>query len=244
MKKLLLYPLLFLSQIVWAYTPGKWSHLDHYIFNAEKSRPVKEEVKNSSQETIYTAEFEYNKKGNLEKETYKNKAGAIEGYTIYTYREDKIFKEELFDSNNKLKERKDYYFDKQGSLTKIVLLDSSNKEIATYKIKGSFKEELKNVEVYWSETKDYEYYNIKKDLESEYIYIQEVQNEGRDLIASTKYMYDNSGKLISRLNVQGKNTRQSNIKYNDSGKISSYTFHVKQNNNWDLIKTHTIYYNE
>jgi hypothetical protein len=227
-----------------AFTPGKWSFIDHYIFHSEKERPTKEEVKDSNGIVTFTAEYEYNKDGFLEKEIYKSSSGLVSGYTVYKYSQKRVISETLIDANNLVKETKNFSYDKNGNLTKVTILDAYKKEILSYKIKGSTNFHLKNAEVQWSDSKDIEYHNVKKDLDTDLIFTLEIINEARDVVSNTKYMYDTDGNLISRINNQGKLSRQNNIKYDDKKRVSGYTFHVKQGNEWTLLKTHVVYYGE
>ncbi len=227
-----------------AFTPGKWSFIDHYIFHSERERPTKEEVKDNSGAVTFTAEYQYTPDGFLEKETYKNASGVASGSTVYKYNKKRVVSETLIDTNDIVKETKNFFYDKSGNLTRVTILDNAKKEILSYKIHNSINFHLKNAEVQWAASKDTEYHNVKKDFESDLIFTLEIINEARDVVSSTKYMYDTSGKLISRVNNQGKLSRQNNIKYDDKKRISSYTFHVKQGTEWTLLKTHLVYYGD
>ena len=102
----LLVLLFIFSHQLYAYTPGKWSHIDKYILGLSKNGPYKEIVKNPKGEIIFTAEYEYDKDGFLIKEKYTDNNNQSNGETQYTYEKGRLTKEELFTSKQELQEKK------------------------------------------------------------------------------------------------------------------------------------------
>ncbi|PJZ59567.1 hypothetical protein CH376_20025, partial [Leptospira adleri] len=48
--------------------------------------------------------------------------------------------------------------------------------------------------------------------------------------------------LLSRINIQGEQERKNQLHYGSNAQLTSFTFHVKQNNKWELLKTHELFY--
>ncbi|MCP5498777.1 MAG: hypothetical protein H7A25_02650 [Leptospiraceae bacterium] len=240
LKKFLLT--IFINFSLWSYTPGKWSHLDSVIMKKTDAKPKKEVVKSPSDKVLYSAEFEYDKDGNLIKEKYLNSTGKEDGYTRYSYRGKMVIKEELFGLDGKIKETRIFEYDKNDNLKRLRLLDSSGIDTVHYKIKEVMNNELQSIEVLWLGSKDMEYYNVKRSPDSEFKFIQEISLENRKTMGQVIYMYDKNKKLISRMNSVSDDRKQNNIKYDQEGRVQSFTFHVKRGGKWELLKTHEILY--
>lgn len=223
-------------------TPGKWSHIDKYIFGNNPNGPVKEIVKDTNGKIIYSALYEYDSSGKLIKESYSDAEGKADGSTIFQYKNGKVVREELFDKDNTLLETKTFRYNPKGQINLVEVFDKENKLILKSNINSWDKDFVKSGQTNWSNSKEIEVFILTQDEKNPKTLIQNIYNEEKKQIASTKFEYDGKGKLLTRINVQGEQERKNQLSYGSNSQLQSFTFHVKQNNKWELQKTHELIY--
>lgn len=227
-----------------AYTPGKWSYLDRYVLGNEKFGPASETVKNRTGQTIYSATYEYNAEGKLVKEIFQNAKGESDGEIIYTYESGKIKSEELFAPDKSAQEKKSFIYSQSGNLKEIVVTLGNGKPLLRHKILSIQDGFVMECETKWEEeSMQQESFSTKKDPLEETILNQEIFDDKKKSIGFIKYYFDKKGRIEKRENLQGSSKRMQILTYDESGKLISFSFHVKQDENWVLIKTHYLNYN-
>ena len=238
MKQILL---LLISFPLLAYTPGKWSHLDEYVLKGKKGGPSKEVVKNESGEVIYTAKYTYDASGRLLREEYFGKNGRPDGKSVFRYKDNQVQSEVLYDWNDNVKEKKVFHYN-AGKLEKIVLYnDSQNIELVCNV--SSIKNGVVNgAETIWKITEDTEKFVIYPDEKNKQIWKQAIFNNQNQKVGEVVYFFNAQGLLKKRTNIQQGNERTNDMEYNRDGKLVQYSFHVKQGEEWKLIKTHYLFY--
>jgi hypothetical protein len=233
--------LLFISSSIFAYTPGKWSPLDKYIMGLETFGPVGEEVKSKDGKLLYTAEYEYDEKGRLVKEKFKNSKGEPDGETVYTYEKNKISMEDLYSSRG-LEERKVFKYSTNNELKEIIVYSNDGKETLKYKVLAILNGMITDGEIRWVKDKEVEFFSMRKDSTNAKLYNQEILDDKKKFIAIVRYFFDEQGRLIKRENDQPQNRKMSEIKYDSESKVTEYSFSIFQENDWLLQKTHTLKY--
>ncbi|HMV44341.1 MAG TPA: hypothetical protein PK079_09665 [Leptospiraceae bacterium] len=242
MKTFLLFYFLVLS-ILYAYTPGKWSYLDRFVVGNEKFGPVSEIVKNRTGQTIYSAMYEYNVEGKLIKEKFLNAKGENDGEIVYTYDSGKVKTEEVFSPDKQSQEKKTFSYASSGNLKEIIITSASGKGVLRHKINSIQDGFVLDCETKWEEEGAQESFSSKKDVLDETILNQEIFDDKKKSIGFIKYYYDKKGRIEKRENMQGNSKRMQLLTYDESGKLISFSFHVKQDENWVLVKTHYLTYN-
>ncbi|MEM7179414.1 MAG: hypothetical protein AAF518_00760 [Spirochaetota bacterium] len=225
-----------------AFSPGKWSHIDRFIVPNDKKKPMREVVKNARGEVIYSAHYFYNSDGLISEEKYYNANNKSEGGVIYKYKDKKLAEEALYDKKGNAKEKKEFLYDDKGDLEKMIVKSASGKPQVYYTLQKGPKKELFFVDITWAKVRDQEFYTIRSDMDSDYIFYLDILNTSREKVGTTKYMYDRKGNLIGRLNIQGKRMRQQNIRYDKVGNITNLLFHVKRGKKWFKVKEHQLLY--
>ncbi|MCE9500268.1 MAG: hypothetical protein K8R21_07200 [Leptospira sp.] len=234
--------LFFLTSQIYSFTPGKWSHMDRYVLGLEKFGPSTEIVKNQEGKITYTAEYEYDSSGKLTKEKYSDKDGKSDGETMFFYENGKVSKEELYSSDKALKESKKYKYGPGGELKEIELYSGDGKAILKCKINSIDNGLVSDAETIWYVSQETESFSLKKDLKAESVLNQEIYDNKKKLTAEIKYSFDKLGNLQTRENFQGNQLRLNRLNYNVSGKLENFSFHVKQGDKWNLVKTHYLIY--
>lgn len=237
-----LFLLLLFPGIVFGVTPGKWSHIDKYVLGNHQNGPVKEIVKNANGKVIYSAVYEYDSSGKLIKESYWNEDGKSDGATLFQYKDGKVVREELFDKDTILIETRLFRYNTKGQIDLIEVFDRENKLMLKSNINVWDKEFVKSGQTTWADSKEVETFTLHSDDKNPKALIQNIYNEEKKQIASTKFEYDETGRLISRINTQGEQERKNQLNYGSDNRLQSFTFHVKQNNKWELLKTHELFY--
>lgn len=241
MKSKILF-LFFLTSNLIAFTPGKWSYLDRFTVGSDKSGPVSETVKNRTGQVVYSATYEYNAEGKLAKEKFVNMKGEPDGEIIYTYENGKLKSEELFAPDKSSQEKKTFQYTQSGSLKEINVVLGNAKGLLRHRIISMNESFVTECETKWEEEGNQESFSTKKDVLDENVFIQEIFDEKRKSIGSIRYYYDNKGRLEKRENTQSGTKRMQILTYDESGRLISFSFHVKQDENWVLLKTHYLTY--
>lgn len=244
MKYLLLIGSLLITGNLFPLTPGKWSHMDRYVLGYEKNGPVKEIVRNTEGKVTYIAEYDYDSEGKLVKEKYSDKDGKSDGETIFIYEKNKVVAEELYNSEKVLKEKRKYKYNSNGGLAEIDLYSGEGKLLVKSIIHSFSNGLVTEAETVWAENKETESFAIKKDEKLPNVYNQSIFDDNKKLTAEVKYTYDKNGKLQQRENLQGNQIRLNKLSYNGLGKLDSFSFHVKQGEKWNLLKTHHLIYKQ
>lgn len=240
MKYLFLLLLCFASSL-FAINPGKWSYLDKFVIGDEKFGPSGETVANAEGKVVYSAKYEYNTEGKLVKETYTNEAGEFDGELNYIYENGRVISEELLDKEKELKEKKTYSYLLNSILKEINISRGEGKDYIKCKVLAMDKDLITNAETTRLEEKITEHFIIKKDSKDPNNFSQEVYEEKKKLISSIKFFFS-EGKLMKRESVQGNLKRMQTFEYDEKGRLIRFTFHVKQNEDWIPVKTHTYTY--
>ncbi len=240
MKPIFYIILLLLSSNLFSYTPGKWSYTDLIILLPENSNnnPIREEVYSSSNILLLTSLLKY-KDGLLVQQDYTSNNRA-EGYIKYEYNSlKKIVQETTFDDGNKTKELKQFVYNSKNNLSKIKTFDESKKVIQEATIVSMDKEFIEKGEVNWIETKDKEKYSLVKRKDSK---ILSITDEKSNPIAKIEFKLNAKGFISERIFLQGNIERKNVLEYDSKDRLSQFTFHVKQDGKWNLIKTHKLFY--
>ena len=146
---------------IFSYTPGKWSHLDSYIFKGKLGGPNREVVKDANGKVIYSANYHYNSNGFIISEEYFNDKKKSDGKTIFEYEKDKVVKEALYDADNTLKERKVFKYN-GNKLEKINLYNAKQDLVLVCTI-NEFKQNMVTIaETKWTESEDTEKFTIEE----------------------------------------------------------------------------------
>lgn len=241
MRSKILFLFLFTSNLI-AFTPGKWSYLDRYTIGSEKSGPISETVKNRTGQIVYSASYEYDAAGKLAKEKFVNMKGEPDGEIIYTYENGKLKTEEMFASDKSSQEKKTFLYTQSGTLKEINIVLGNAKGLLRHRIISMNESFVNECETKWEEEGNQESFSTKKDVLDENVMIQEIFDEKKKSIGSIRYYYDSKGRLEKRENNQSGTKRMQVMTYDESGRLISFSFHVKQDENWVLVKTHYLGY--
>ncbi|BDA80675.1 hypothetical protein LPTSP3_g36050 [Leptospira kobayashii] len=226
-----------------AFTPGKWSHKDQFVFFKGKKGPSKEIVRNSEGQVIYVAEYVYDEDGHLVQETYSDKEGKSDGKTIFRYTEGLVTSEEVYGQNNTLVERKDFVY-KGKILKRLVVKNFEGKNLISYTLETDKDGMLVSGEGKNSESKDVESFRIIPDPKKLNVQIQFLLDDKKIKLGEIHFKYDAKGNLVEREFFQAEVHRVNKLKYKTDGSLESFSFHVKQGDNWVLEKTHFLLYDE
>ncbi len=150
----------------------------------------------------------------------------------------------MYNSEKVIKEKKKYKYNSNGNLNEIELYSGEGKLLLKSKIYSLKNGLVTEAETIWVENKETESFAIKKDDKTQNVYNQEIFDDKKKLTAEVKYTYDKNGKLQQRENYQGNQLRLNRLSYNNYGKLENFSFHVKQGDKWDLLKTHYLLYNK
>ena len=241
MKSRILF-LFILTSALSAYTPGKWSYLDRFTVGLEKSGPISETVKGRTGLTVYSATYEYNPDGKLAKERFVNGKGESDGEIIYTYENGKLKIEELFAPDKSVQEKKTFLYTQSGALKEINVVLGNSKGLLRHRIFSINEAFVMECETKWDEEGSQESFFTKKDVLDETVLNQEIFDEKKKSIGFIKYYFDKRGRLEKRENIQGSSKRMQVLTYDEAGRLISFSFHVKQDENWVLLKTHYLSY--
>lgn len=233
---------LLLTFPIFSYTPGKWSYLDRFTFGADTGGPISETVKNRTGQIVYSATYTYNAEGKLIGEKFSNMKGEPDGEIVYTYEDGKLKAEELFSPDKTSQEKKTFLYTQSGNLKEINVVLGNGKGLLRHKIGSVVNGFVFECETKWEEEGSLESFSTKKDPLDETILIQEVFDEKKKSIGFIKYYHDAKGRLEKRENLQGSSKRMQVLTYDELGRLISFSFHVKQDENWVLLKTHYLSY--
>lgn len=243
LMKSLIFFFLILTSTLSAYTPGKWSYLDRFTMGLEKFGPISETVKGRTGQTVYSATYEYDQEGKLAKEKFVNMKGEADGEIIYTYENGKLKVEELFAPDKSSQEKKTFLYTQAGSLKEINVVLGNGKGLLRHRIFSMNEAFVMECETKWEEEGGgQESFSTKKDILDENVLIQEIFDEKKKSIGFIKYYFDKKGRLEKRENIQGSSKRMQVLTYDEAGRLISFSFHVKQDENWVLLKTHYLTY--
>ncbi|TGK07169.1 hypothetical protein EHO59_03415 [Leptospira semungkisensis] len=226
-----------------SFTPGKWSHMDRVVLGFEKGGPSQEVVKDSKGKIIYSAKYEYDESGKLVRENYTGSDGKPDGYTKFTYKDGRVAREELYNKEGINLEVKVFQYDNSGTLSVVELLDQTGKLILKCNI-SSWGENglIKEAHTEWADTKLTERFHIVKDPNKPGLFQQNIYNEDKQQAASTVLTFDEKGKLLSRMNVQGANERMNRLLWDKNNRLQQFTYLIKQGDTWAVEKTHELVY--
>lgn len=240
MKAIIYSTLFFTAMSLFSYTPGKWSHTDSILIfpNKTKDLPQQEKVYDENNSLVLTSNLKY-KDGFLISEEFFS-SNQKEGSISYQYdKNGKLSKEITLDANEKMIEIKEFVFNSKGNLSKIKSFNSEKKLFQDATIYTMNSEMISSADVVWTETKDKEKYSLvtKPNLK-----ILSISDEKKKPIARIENKLDSKGKIIERLYIQGNIERKSLLEYDKQDRLVEFTFHVKQDGKWKLIKTHKLSY--
>ncbi len=240
-----LFILFLFASATYSFTPGKWSHTDRVVLGFEKGGPAQEVVKDAKGNIIYSAKYEYDESGKLIRENYTGQDGKADGYTKFSYKDGRVLKEELFNKDGANIESKIFSYDKAGVLSSIELLDKEGKSVLRCSILSWGDNGLiKDAQTEWTDTKDSERFSVIKDPNKPGLFQQNIYNEDKQQVASTVLTFDSTGKLQSRMNVQGNLERMNRLLWDKNNRLQQFTFMVKQGDKWAIEKTHELVYSK
>ncbi len=230
------------SLSLFAFTPGKWSYTDQFLFFKGRQGPTKEIVTSSDGKLIYSAVYSYNSDGKLISESYFNSAGKTDGNRTFEYnRSNQLLLERSFDAEGNLFEKKEFiYIGTQ--LKKIAVKDPEGKSLIHYSINMNKEGSLIGSEGKNFITGDVESFRIEIDPKNPLTQIQILNDDKKKKVGEIILRFDQQKRLLEREFIQGELQRLSKMEYDANGLLVSYTFHVKQAENWVLEKTHTLQY--
>lgn len=222
-----------------AYTPGKWSHTDRILIlpTEDIHKPDKEEVYDKDNKLILTSQFKY-EKGNLVEEDYYSN-GSPEGKTIYQYNsEGYLIKEITKDTKGKVTESKSFLYKKQ-ILSNVKIYTEDGKLFQDTRITKMDNEFIQSGEILWVLTKDKERLSL---LSKDDTKILSIMDENNKTIGTVEFSFDKNKNVTSRLFTQGNTERKNDFIYDSKGRLTEFSFHVKQEGKWVLEKTHKLSY--
>ncbi|WP_411824243.1 hypothetical protein [Leptospira sp. 'Mane'] len=248
MKRFLILTLAFIAFAIFtlpsfAFTPGKWSHKDQFIFFKGKKGPSKEIVRNAEGQVIYVADYIYDEDGHLIQETYSDKEGKSDGKTIFRYVDGAVTSEEIYGPNNSLVEKKEFVY-RGKILKKLIVKNLEGKNLISYSLETDKDGMLVSGEGKSSESKDMESFRIVTDPKRPNVQIQYLLDDKKIKHGEIHFKYDGKGNLAEREFFQSEFHRVNKLKYKADGSLESFSFHVKQGDNWVLEKTHFLVYDE
>ena len=227
-----------------SFTPGKWSYLDRYSLGGEKSGPTGETVKNRTGQIVYSATYEYDADGKLSKEKFLNIKNEPDGEIVYTYENGKLKVEELFAPDKSSQEKKTFLYTQSGTLKEINVVLGNGKGLLRHRIYSMNDYFVMECETKWEEEGGIESFSTKKDILEENVLNQEIFDEKKKSIGFIKYYFDKKGRLEKRENIQGTSKRMQVLTYDEAGKLISFFFFFKQDENWVLVKSNYLTYTE
>jgi hypothetical protein len=216
--------------------------MDRYTLGNEKNGPSSEVVKNKNGQILYTAKYEYDANGKLLKEVFTNSKNEADGEVKYIYDKNLLITEELFANNGELLETKTFNYTSSGKLRDITVKKNADKATIRYRIYGMNKEMITECESKWEEENYSESFSTRKDATKENLFIQEIFDEKKKQIGVIKIYLDKNNQIEKRENIQFNQTRMQTITYDEKLKVLSFSFFVKQEENWQLMKTHYFIY--
>lgn len=227
---------------IFSYTPGKWSPLDRNVMGLEELGPASEIVKTADGKILYTAYYEYDKKGRLALEKYLDNEGNPHGETRYGYDRERIILEETYTTTSGLVDKRVFKYNTNGDLKEIILSDKDGKEIQKCKVSFMSREFITEGELKWTQSKDTEIFQIPRSELNGNIWNLEITDEKKKQIGTIKLHFDEKGKLIRRENIQPGFKRRSELKYDDSGRLVEFSYSVLSDTNWVVQKIHYLSY--
>lgn len=234
---------LIISIPLMGFTPGKWSHKDKILFQPGNFGPSKEIVRNAEGQVIYVATYEYDDNGRLLSETYQDKEGHADGRTVFRYTEGLLSLEEVYDQTAILTERKEFHY-RGKFLKKIITKDATGRVLISYNIETDPFGYVIAGEGKTNDTKDVENFRFHLDPNRSNVQIQKVTDGKQKNLGEIYFTFDSKGNLIEREFRQGNQLKIHKLRYRTDGRLDSFSFHVKQGDNWILEKTHILVYDE
>ncbi|GBF51338.1 hypothetical protein LPTSP4_28700 [Leptospira ryugenii] len=232
-----------LASSLFAYTPGKWSYKDQLIFSKQTKSPQKEIIRNAEGTVVFVTDFIYDDEGRLVEERYSKGEGIKEGRTVYRYRNGLVIGEEVYSSDDTLVERKEFLY-KGKFIQKIITKDESGKVLIHYTLTVDKEGSVIAGEGVNADTNDLESFRFSLDPKRPNVQIQTMFSDKKKALGEVVFKYDTKGQLVEREFSQGETKRVHKLKYKQDGLLESYTFHVKQSDQWVLEKTHTLIYED
>ncbi|WCL49518.1 hypothetical protein [Leptospira sp. GIMC2001] len=232
--------LLFSLNSLSAYTPAKWSYTDRLILNPkdQKHKPKQEEVYDENNKLLLTSKLIYNSEFLQSEEFFRD--GKSEGRTMYSYdSKGRLSKEVTYDSSNKITESKEFFYNSKGNLSTIKIFDTDGKLIQICVINSMDREMIQSGEITWQDTKDKEKLSLTGSKTSK---VLTVMDEKKKPIARVEISLNAKGDVTERLFIQNNSFRKNLFDYDSEGKLIGFSFHVKQDGKWQLVKTHKLIY--
>ncbi len=231
--------LLIPSRPVEAITPGKWSYKDSLLLFPHKDlpKPKREKVFDPDGRLLLVSELVY--KGHLLVEEIYRNPETTEGSTIYEYdKQDRLVRETTKDASGKTIESRDFVY-KGNHLAKIRFFTEGGNLYMDSSIFQWMDDMIGSGEIVWMETKDKEKILITSGDRKR---TMAILDENKKPIATVDFLYNSKGQLEQRLFTQGDLSRKNLFQYDSMGRLSEFSFHVKQDGKWILEKVHKLEY--
>lgn len=230
MRLISVIPVFLFPVLLFGYQPGRWNPLDIYIERDSPGGPRSLEVVDGNGAVIQKAEFSYDASGRLLKESYFGKTGIRDGETQYSYENGKVTAEILTNARGQILARKVFTYD-GASLQTIAVYNAANElQVQTrYTMKGN--KYISGVEGPAEGSDRYTFQYTGDRLDS----ISVLSSTGAQL-SQIVYRYSENARLTEREKIQNSERSRCAYSYDDSGRITSYTYYNLRNENWIVEK--------
>ncbi|MDH5720442.1 MAG: hypothetical protein OEZ13_07430 [Spirochaetia bacterium] len=237
MKRLIFVFSLFLSfSALWA-GPESYDHLDSFKKSSVAAKgPSEEKMETSDGKITAKAVYTYNNKGQLIRADYFADSKA-DGYTVYSYSNDGLSEEKLYD--------------KKGSLIEIIKYKIKKDLVQSYKVTTTGNKN--KVEVEWLfQYKDNKLAagtrSVNKETSENFTLtenghekIQTIFNAQSEKMATIEYLFEN-GNLKSRVRKEITGVKKIDYVYDKKGRLIKMLFYDLLKGKEKLVKTHSLKY--
>jgi|GEM_PF-2313640 len=228
--------LLFLFSINLYAGPEKFDHLEIYKqAKVSLQGPSEEVVQSSDGKTLARAVYLYNEKKQIREIQFFNNASA-DGKSVFTYDDNGVKQEELFDKNNKLVEKLVYTRNKLGQVVEFEVFDAGNVSVLKWKFQYDQKGVLSGSRYIKNELteKFINEYSANKIIQR--IYVDKDENPGNITVE-----LDNS-RVTRRTKTEPAGVHSINYFYDSQGRIEKMIFSKIDETETKVEKTHIFNY--
>jgi hypothetical protein len=233
-----------LSISIYGYNPGKWNHMDRFLFSPIENGPYQEKVLIQGN-VISIADYIYSPEGRLTQCIYRDEKQSYEGEVKYTYKNGKLVLEEVYGPTKSVLERKEFKYNSQDLLTDVLIFDETNSLSVSWKLNGVQEGLPKSAEGKYKDAKvEREIFKIENFAQVPNSKVQNLFDDKSNIMGQIFYRYDSDGRLIEREFQQGNVFRLQTFEYDKDKSLVSVVFHVKQAETWKKVKEHKLLYKE
>ena len=221
---------------IFAYQPGKWSHLDECIIAKCSNGPTGLKVFDPQKNLIQSAEYYYSSDGKLMEERFYGPKGEFQGKNIYSYTLDLPREEILYDAANKVLSRRSYTF-KNRELVTLEAFDEKNSPIIRQEYQRKSDSLIAGIEISPTDKDHFEITLVGKKITRVLF-----RDSDGSAISDVVYNYDKSGMLQSRMRDLGGSISICLYKYDARGLLESYSFFIEDETGRALEKELVLIY--